>query len=217
MTDARVREAERRWRETGAVADEARLLLERVRAQALDPHRLRLAAALGHAAALEALGEAAPPLPTDLGTLMRALVDWGPEVVARAVVVLAEQELVRRGSAGPRSKVRRELLDLCRPLVGLADVGDLATSSRGREGRRFVAQAIFAAGSGAMETVELFRLGSQAARQLVAPGAELAVRAAVEADLAPWALGTGDPLRARVLGPRPRRSPARARRERPAW
>jgi hypothetical protein len=51
MTDATVRELERRWRETGAVQDEARFLLETVRAGELTRARLALAACVGHPAA----------------------------------------------------------------------------------------------------------------------------------------------------------------------
>jgi hypothetical protein len=60
VSDAALREAERTWRASGAVEDEARLLLARVRAGALHPGRLELAAWLGHRAAREALGPDAP-------------------------------------------------------------------------------------------------------------------------------------------------------------
>lgn len=56
MSDARLRELERRWRETGAVDDEAAYLLERVRSGDLDSRRLHAAADCGHAAACAALG-----------------------------------------------------------------------------------------------------------------------------------------------------------------
>ncbi len=62
MTDARLRDLERRFVATGALADEAALLAERVRAGRLAPARLRLAAALGHPAAEgAALGVAVAP------------------------------------------------------------------------------------------------------------------------------------------------------------
>lgn len=51
MSDARLRELERTWRATDAVADEAALLAEQVRAGVLEPQRLQLAAELGHEAA----------------------------------------------------------------------------------------------------------------------------------------------------------------------
>jgi hypothetical protein len=52
MTDERLRELERRWKETGAVDDEARYLAERVRIGDLTNERLELAACCGHRAAL---------------------------------------------------------------------------------------------------------------------------------------------------------------------
>lgn len=51
MSDQRLRELERRWRETGAVANEAAYLRERVRAGDLTPERLAVAACCGHAGA----------------------------------------------------------------------------------------------------------------------------------------------------------------------
>lgn len=50
MTDTRLRQLERRWKETGSVRDEADYLLERVRVGDLDRNRLDLAAYLGHEA-----------------------------------------------------------------------------------------------------------------------------------------------------------------------
>ena len=55
MTDRRVRELERRWRESGLVEDEAQYLLALVRVGAFDPAKLALAAALGNPAADRAL------------------------------------------------------------------------------------------------------------------------------------------------------------------
>ena len=57
MSDERLRELERRWKETRAVQDEAACLSERVRSGNLDRERLRLAAYLGNEASREALGE----------------------------------------------------------------------------------------------------------------------------------------------------------------
>ena len=57
MSDERLRELERRWRETQAVGDQAAYLLERVRVGDLSQERLELAAYCGHEGAREALGE----------------------------------------------------------------------------------------------------------------------------------------------------------------
>ena len=59
MIDAKLRELERAWRGTGAVADESAYLHERVRAGALSYARLELAAYCGHAAAIAAFEDAA--------------------------------------------------------------------------------------------------------------------------------------------------------------
>jgi hypothetical protein len=56
MSDARLRELERRWQETGTVADEAAVLRERVRVGRLDRTRLEAAACIGSPAAQAALG-----------------------------------------------------------------------------------------------------------------------------------------------------------------
>ena len=56
MTDPETRGLEARWRETGHVEDEAAWLQARVRAGELEASRLEIAAALGHPAALAALG-----------------------------------------------------------------------------------------------------------------------------------------------------------------
>jgi hypothetical protein len=60
VSDADLRELERRWRATRAVEDEARYLAARLRAGELTRERLELAAWIGHAPARVALGDAAP-------------------------------------------------------------------------------------------------------------------------------------------------------------
>ncbi len=62
MSDARLRELERRWKETGSPDDEAAYLLERVRVGDLTRERLELAAYCGHEGARKATG-APDPLP----------------------------------------------------------------------------------------------------------------------------------------------------------
>ncbi len=57
MSDERLRELERRWRETGDIEDEGRVLLERVRTGTLDASRLKMAADCGYPAACAALGQ----------------------------------------------------------------------------------------------------------------------------------------------------------------
>ncbi len=117
MTDERLREVERRFRETGATEDEATLLRERVRVGALRPERVILAAALGHPAA--AVLHPGRALPTEPDGLARALDPLGQEVAARAALAVAswaarahweEGRPLRSGSDAPED---RELFAAC--------------------------------------------------------------------------------------------------------
>lgn len=63
MSDEALRRLERRWKRTGSVGDEARVLAERLRVGAIDRKHLDIAVLLGHEAALLACGVAAPDLP----------------------------------------------------------------------------------------------------------------------------------------------------------
>lgn len=60
MSDARLRDLERTWRETGAVEEGAAFVLALARADKLPRARLELLAYLGHEPALAALAELAP-------------------------------------------------------------------------------------------------------------------------------------------------------------
>ncbi|MBX3470300.1 MAG: hypothetical protein KF878_25820 [Planctomycetes bacterium] len=110
MTDGRLREAERRWRQSGSVDDEAAFLRERVRAGALPPARLEVAAACGHPAAARAL-----PAPTRglFGRALdrarealtgddpwRRLRRFAPEVKVRAAFVIARPTFAAAGATG---------------------------------------------------------------------------------------------------------------------
>ena len=63
MTDTKLRELERRWKESGSPEDEAAYLLERVRVGDLEKEKLELAAYCGHEGARLALGDEAPVFP----------------------------------------------------------------------------------------------------------------------------------------------------------
>lgn len=73
MSDERLREAERRWKESGSVEDEARYLLERVRVGELSRELLRLAGHSGHDASRLAMELGGAP-PADMG--LREFRDW---------------------------------------------------------------------------------------------------------------------------------------------
>jgi hypothetical protein len=76
MTDARLRDMERRWRESGSATGEAGYLTERTRAALLRPDMLALAAFLGHAAARLALPDDAPPEMGVVEPWNRWLLEW---------------------------------------------------------------------------------------------------------------------------------------------
>mgnify|MGYP001372804556 CR=1 FL=1 len=100
MSDARLRELERRFLASRDPQDEATWLVERVRVGRLRPERLELAGLCGHTAARTALlalrGPAADPVaagvippPDDLGRLLLALDARDPAACARAALTLA--------------------------------------------------------------------------------------------------------------------------------
>lgn len=99
--DDRLRESERRWRETRSAEDEARYLLERLRVGALDRDALELAAFLGRAGAVQAMGLAAHSHRRPKAWA-RGLHRWGTLVAGRVAVLLAEHSLaVRNRALGP--------------------------------------------------------------------------------------------------------------------
>lgn len=124
MTDSKLRELERRWKETGAVEDEAAYLLARFSAGLLGRRELEWADFLGHQAAHLALAEIDRAERADRysrrarrrrrrvhvkrqfspGTRARAgegsmwitcLVDWSAEACARAALALASEVVLR--------------------------------------------------------------------------------------------------------------------------
>lgn len=80
MSDENLCELERRWKETGAVEDEAAFLLERVRVGELTQDRLELGACFGCQAASTALGR---------GPVVLSVLDGLPACSAEAAVRVA--------------------------------------------------------------------------------------------------------------------------------
>ena len=93
MSDQKLRDLERRWRETGSVEDEAAYLRERVRVGDLTQERLELAAYCGHEGARAALGGVVSCGPKGASELLADLRSWGAEEVGRAFLVIAEAVL----------------------------------------------------------------------------------------------------------------------------
>lgn len=93
MSDERLRELERRWKESAAVVDEAAYLRELLRTGVLSHDQLSLAAYCGHAAAELVLGTDAPPAPSNLVEWARGLFKWGKEAGVRAAIAAARHRL----------------------------------------------------------------------------------------------------------------------------
>jgi hypothetical protein len=88
MSDTRLRELERRWKETGSPDDEAAYLKERVRVGDLTQERLELAAYCGHEGARRAVRGSLPGATTGAVEWTRHLGRW-PEAAAVAAVAAA--------------------------------------------------------------------------------------------------------------------------------
>ncbi|MDC3378773.1 hypothetical protein OAX78_00640 [Planctomycetota bacterium] len=103
MSDEKLRELERRSKQSGAVEDEAAFLLARVRTANLALERLELAAYCGHEGAQAALStygadphnprqESNGP-PADLGQLLVSLEPWGRWALATAAIAAATRAI----------------------------------------------------------------------------------------------------------------------------
>lgn len=118
MSDEALRAAERRWRASGSVEDEAAYLNERVRGGEVLVGRLQQAAILRHPAAMLATG----PAPC-AGASMVELVDFAMmddlEGMVRTCLALAEQAYTHRLHSHRFSEVEAEeqLDQACRELV----------------------------------------------------------------------------------------------------
>ncbi|MCO5170926.1 MAG: hypothetical protein M9894_31745 [Planctomycetes bacterium] len=213
MSDARLREAERRWRESGALADEAAWLRERARAGALTDEALRLAAYVGHAAAAAAL--ASPPLaPAYVQAWIYGLQPWGVEACQRAAIAAARRALVRVPPGTRRGRYARSALARVERLVtGLPPLPPLPWDPHVLDDDPSPRErAAFEAACAVGETVHEVARVAQDARAFEASaragGAviraveatdEPTVRAAVRDEVAAWALGERDPVLSRVL------------------
>lgn len=139
VTDSKLRELERRWKESGSVEDEAAYLLERVRVGDLATEKLELAAYCGHEGARLALGEQAPAMGPPIDPRVRARPQaWmtglsafgtGP---ARAVVawccvrVLEESKTGHAGCADWRDAlIQRRFSERLPPLPRIRELGPL--------------------------------------------------------------------------------------------
>jgi len=224
VSDADLRELERRFRETGCVEDEAAWLRARAQAGELEKSRLELAAYCHHEAAvtalgLEALGEqrgfrrwanglSAWGLEAynrvQIAAAYAALVVWegGPSTLRAAACLADMREDVLRGS--PRQAVGAVEAWLHCPCPKHKEAASTRTLAFGvPRTRTSVAAALrsvvqLAWGVDRDEDSQRIEDDEKLlsfAEQATSPDI---VRAAVRADLIPWALGYRDPVRERV-------------------
>jgi hypothetical protein len=174
MSDERLRELERRWKETGSVDDEAKYLAERVRVGDLEKEMLELAAYCGHQGARLALGpsasQASPPptrewvsglrnfskVASVVGLIhlaqgrMAAWTSFRPEDHAPKRALDRAVEWARTGSSESAAELAL-LADEARAaaagLIHLADRNQMGERSRERERVRREAAAALEAGS----------------------------------------------------------------------
>lgn len=109
MTDTRLRQRERKWKETGAVEDEAAYLLERVRVGDLEKERLELAAYCGYGAAGIALTGELPKAPSNPGAWLARIEALEPPLRARALIGVGRLFLSAEGESLAAS--RREVME----------------------------------------------------------------------------------------------------------
>ena len=220
MADVRLRELERRWRETGAEEDEVALLAERLRAGRLDAASARLAALLGCPRATRAVGAVAgerslPALAVHLG-------HGGPVTLGRAVIAAARATsgAWRDEGAPPEAPARFEralaaaeawvvcpcdqhedaAVDEGRAAIPLAGLGALAHDPAGRAPWALAGELACCAAElpslyDADDPAGFVTLsGLDEAAGLVGVDA---LRRALRDDLVPWLLGHGDPVAVR--------------------
>lgn len=212
MSDDRLRAARRAWREARDDEREVRYLQELVRAGALAPEPLELAALLEHAGVMTVLGReqaGGACEPEEWSTRVgEAIAAHGAEAGIRALVAAANSITIRWENRfdGPHDSVMRvfELLDA----FALGDAGDRkaraeATRERVREAIEGTwhagapADLAFAACTLALEPENAATL-LPAALLHVATYEGDHVRKGLRSELCPWLLGLEDPVRLRV-------------------
>lgn len=215
MSDQRLREAERRWKETHEPEAELALVQERLRTGRVRPEQLVLAAELGSATGQRISGRT-----RTVATPIEVLSIWGQSLGARCGteaalrVGLAElHRLVARAAprvlAGPDGEHwQRIALGWCdrveEAVLGTRPTPDeLAAWSREIERAMHLSPAILslafdlhgAVAKGTAPT-RLWLRGASIYRELLPPPEELL--ATLAAEVVPWALGHADPLRRRL-------------------
>lgn len=217
MSDTRLRELERRWRETGAVEDEASFLVERVRSGEVTRERIELSAYCGYEAALRIVPEARHFAPSATFFLpMHLFNQLRQDVACRCAIAVGRvlAPLADRIRATTRA-------NHCEPQL-LADVvvalEDWALSQKEEDLGRvrelesrawplvktdtfaFLARDAAATADHPANIQPLFIRSVELITAALGGGAFALLRDGLAREVGPWLLGTSDPLRSRSRG-----------------
>lgn len=222
MSDERLRALARRFRETGAVADEAAWLKARLRTAELDAAQVELAGYLGHPAARASTTRLLPVLRKDCLEFVELLHKevWGSrESVVRALIASAHHVAVSRAESLLMGVDLAERWCVAAPHDREALETQAEERGLGVEAPGFSLPALAATFAGAVLSNRDAEFGSgpdwplAAGRSLKCAAAVLHGRTerplgrvrvppplllAIRHELVPWLLGYGDPVRDRV-------------------
>lgn len=217
MSDTRLRELERRWKETGAVEDEAAYLVERVRAGEVTRERLELSAYCGYEAALRIVPEARPFAPSATFFLPMHLFNHiRQDVACRCAIAVGHvvMPLAGRIQATNRS-IQFEPRLLVDVIVALEDwtlsqkeedlgrvreLGSRAWPFVKTDTFAFLARDAAATADRPENIQPLYTRSVELISAALGGGAFALLRDGLAREVGPWLLGTGDPLRSRRRG-----------------
>jgi hypothetical protein len=210
MSDTKLRDLERRWKETGTVDDEAAYLLERVRVGDLGRERLELAAYCGHEGASRASPHATRhPSGESLQSMSHAIASrWGAEPVARMLVCLARIAAPVWIDTFPEDRRPLDALDAIEDHLACPCAAHAEVMERAQRQASAAAHAVYEthsreavvalAVSNAAQYLEGKGVMGTSIKQLTGFLGDLYRREAVWNELIPWALGRPDPVFERV-------------------
>lgn len=222
MSDEKLRELERRWRETSAVDDEAAWLAERIRAGQVVLDQVEAIAMMGYPAALIVLGK--HPAWLAQQSLLTVINQFGPLSMPRVMLILLGQLCLEMGISEPPARIAA-MIAVARTWLDAPT--DAHTHRAGVEAELCMAHAehLYELGSPRVDGVRdpvapLFELAGMLGRR-IRDGDEAEedlfmylresreyhpclhdepVRAALREKLVPWFLGYGDPLNIEKAG-----------------
>jgi len=216
MSDQRLRELERRWKEAPSPHTEADYLRERVRAGSLSEARLRLAAFLGHeAAGLAARDPVAPPEPAEARWFLwgRELARLDAEAPVRCAVAIARhllpeleddpfaddmaRDCLRCAERWALDPWNPELVEAAAQALAFPDEDTAELGFPTPASRQALAAARMAAAAARGRREDSAAAQAALAGQAVLGDAQAVLRI-LRDEVVPWALGYRDPIAAQL-------------------